>query len=128
MWVIYADFDFNLITFAEFDGEKPWWCAANVRHILTDAIGNGARYVYLAIRRDDPPGDMDRDEFAHLEAIHATLNAAGMDLVDCVLMGDGMISMNRLGRMDAMFAEADRAILHDRYIGSHSSRGSDPEI
>ncbi len=115
MWVLYADFDFNFITFGEYEDGARWWRAPNVHRMLKEALGNGARYVYLVIRRPDARADMDGEEMARLEAISATLRAAKMDLVDCLLVGDGIRSLNMRGRMDAIRAESGRAELYERY-------------
>lgn len=111
---IYADFDFNLITYADLTGETPWWDAANARRLLAEAIGNGARYVFLALwtrAAEMPPEDV-----ARLEAIAASLRAADVDLVDCVLVSGGALhSMNVGGQMNAIRAESGCLALHERY-------------
>lgn len=116
MRAIYADFDFNLITFSDFDEDLEWWDAANVRRMLTDSIANGARYVYLALWVGNAASGMEREGVARLEAIAATLRAAGLDLVDCLLTdGTDIHSMNLRGEMNAIRAESGCMELYERY-------------
>ena len=115
LWAVYADFDFNLITFTELCG-GAWWDAGNVRRVLADAIGNGARYVYLVRWLNGPAREMDGQDCARLEAIAATLRAADLDLVDCLLAGEGeFYSMNIHGKMQAIRAGSGCMELHERY-------------
>ena len=116
MWALYADFEFNLITWSDLSRTVPWWDPANARRLLEQAISNGARYVYLVLWRQLTEGGMDDVELARLEAIAATLRAADLDLVDCLLVsGDIIYSMNLNDRMRAIRAESGRLALHERY-------------
>ena len=122
LWALYADFDFNLITYAAFRADGEWWSAANARGILTQAIGNGARYVYLALRAADPAAFATPENSARLESIAVTLRAANMDLVDCALVApDEVYSMNLHGHMQAVRAGSGCVALHERY-GEPGSR------
>lgn len=120
-WALYADFDFNFITYTELRGDKPWWDPANARRMLVEAVGNGARYVYLVLWTDRARLDLDDREDAALESIAHTLRAADLDLVDCVLArGRDIASMNVSGNMKAIRAESGCMALHERYAGSPS--------
>lgn len=116
-WAIYVDFDFNLITYSAFDRSRPWWDAANARRMLSEAIGNGARYVFLVRWMEAGEAlELNAEEFSRLEAIAATLRAADLDLVDCLLAGDGEIcSLNVQGRLENIRAESGCMELHERY-------------
>ena len=46
LWVIYADFSFNLITVTDLHKAEVWWEAENARRMLMDAIGHDARYGF----------------------------------------------------------------------------------
>ena len=116
VWVLYADFDFNFITYTVLDAAVEWWDPANARRMMTEAIGNGARYVYLVLWTEDDVTEVGDGEVARLESIANTLRAADLDLVDCVLAGaTGIRSMNVRGRMNAIRAESGCMELHERY-------------
>ena len=87
LWALYADFDFNLITFTDFGAVADCWDAEVARRILVEAISAGARYVYLVRFTGEAPPGIHEAELPRLEAIAATLRAADVDLVDCVLAG-----------------------------------------
>lgn len=95
LWAIYADFDFNLITFSDLsgDGDSP---DAAARRVLMEAIAAGARYVYLVRFAEAGAPEPDAQALARLEAVAGTLRAADIDLVDCVLAGDADIRSLRL--------------------------------
>ena len=114
-WALYVDFNFNLITFADLREAEAWWDGANARRMLAEAIGNGARYVFLVLWQEVAAG-MSDVEAARLESIAETLRAADLDLVDCLLAGGGEIySMNLHGRMNRIRAESGCMELHENY-------------
>lgn len=116
VWALYADFGFNLITYAELDAAAEWWEPANARRMLAEAVECGARYVYLALWSGNGADDLDETDVARLESIAGMLRAADLDLVDCVLASaDGIRSMNVCGRMNAIRAESGCMELHERY-------------
>ena len=49
LWVIYSDFNFNLITIVDMQEAGVWWAAENTRRTVMDAIGHDARYVYMVL-------------------------------------------------------------------------------
>ena len=116
-WVLYADFGFNLITFTELDGDKPWWEDVNARRMMVEAIGNGARYVYIVLWKGGAPLELGGEEESRLEVVAELLHSADILLVDCVLMGDaGMRSMNVNGDLKKLHAGVEFMELHERYV------------
>lgn len=116
LWVLYADFNYNLITYGGFSGASAWWDADNARRLLIEAIGNGARYVYLVLRRENAFAGMSEEETERLNSIAAALRVADMDLVDCLLAdGNELYSMNIHGKMETIRAESGCMELHERY-------------
>ena len=116
LWAVYADFDFNLITYTDYGDIRDCWGADTAREIMVEAISNGARYVYLIRLAGDPTPDMKEDELARMEAIAATLRAADVDLVDCVLAGGAEIRSLRLqGRLKVDKGDARQLALHESY-------------
>ena len=115
-WVLYADFSFHLITYSGMDGAAEWWDAANARRMMAEAIGNGARYVYMVLYTAEAPRGIGAQDMERLEAIAVTLRAADLDLVDCLLVGGGEIySSNIHGKMNAIRAESGCMQLHEHY-------------
>lgn len=116
LWVIYSDFDFNLITISDLQETEIWWEADNVRRMLMDAIGHDARYIYLVLWKERPAEGMDDVEIARLDAIASVLCAAELDLVDCLLVNGGDIySMRIHGRMNRFSATAVGNGLRETY-------------
>lgn len=121
LWAVYADFDFNLITFTDYGDVREWWEADRVRGIMVEAIHSGARYVYLVRLTGDGPMAMDDVELARLEAISSTLRAADIDLMDCVLAGPaGIYSLRRQGKLKVDRANERQLALHEGYLKSDS--------
>ena len=117
MWVAYADFDFNLITYSEFDAAAPWHEPSNIRRMMVEAINAGARYVYLVRRTGEAPPEMDGEQLASLQAVAETLRAADVELVDCVLAGRGTLrSLRMQGLLKAAEGDARQLALHERYV------------
>lgn len=101
LWVIYSDFEFNLITITDLQEAGVWWEAENIRRMVMDAIGHDARFVYMVLYKDQPAQGMDDVEIARLDAIATMLYAADLDLVDCLLVNsEETYSMRENGRMN----------------------------
>ena len=121
LWAIYADFDFNLITYSDFGDADDCWGAAVARRVLVEAIAAGARYVYLARFMDAGPLLLDAEALARLEAIAGTLRAADIDLVDCVLTdGADVCSLRARGLLEPEAPEGRRLALRE-YLNPPSS-------
>jgi DNA repair protein RadC len=117
LWVIYSDFNFNLITVTDLQEAEVWWEAENARRMVMDAIGHGARYVYMVLWKDDPARGMDDLEIARLDAIAAVLCAAELDLVDCLLVnGEETYSMRVHDQMNSFKATAAGGSLRETYL------------
>lgn len=116
LWVIYSDFNFNLITITDLQEAGVWWAAENTRRMVMDAIGHGARYVYMVIWKDRPAQGMDDIETARLDAIASVLYAADLDLVDCLLVNNAEVySMRVHGQMNGFSATAAGGKLRETY-------------
>lgn len=117
VWVMYADFKFDLITYTDFRASGEWWDPENVRRIVAEAVNTQARYVFFVRFIDHENPDLEREEMARLESIAITLQAVEVDLVDCVLVGGGeMHSMNAENRMQSIRARSNRKDLHENYV------------
>ena len=122
LWVIYADFDFNLITYTDFGAVADDGYADVARQIMVEAINAGARYVYLVRLSADAPTEMSDAAFSRLEAVADALRAIDVDLVDCVLAGRGeLISLRLQGRLKPPEENRRLLMLHERYVASDAA-------
>ena len=118
LWVIYSDFNFNLITITDLQESGVWWEAENARRMVMDAIGHDARFVYMVLWKDRPEQGMDDVGTARLDAIAAVLCAAELDLVDCLLANnESVYSMRVHGHMNKFSATAAGGSLRETYVG-----------
>ena len=118
LWAVYADFDFNLITYSDFGAPDDCWGAAVARRLMVEAIDSGARYVYLVRFTDAAAPALPEADLPRLEAIASTLCAADVDLVDCVLCnGRDFASLRLSGRLGAEQGSARMTALHESYGG-----------
>ena len=119
LWTIYSDFNFNMITYSDIRTGKNWWDAANVRRMVVDAIGNGARFIYLVLWTEDEPKPLEGEDMARLESVVTVLRGVELDLVDCLIVGrESMISMNAHGDMKRIESDPKLMKLHERYVNS----------
>ena len=117
LWALYADLDFNLITYTDFGPLEDCWDAAVARRMLVEAIGAGARYVYLVRFLDEAPRLPDESELARIAALSNTFRAADLDLVDCVLAGRGAFaSLRAAGRLQGDVPDGRAEALREAYL------------
>lgn len=118
LWAVYADFEFNLITYSDFGAPDDCWGAAVARRVMVEAVDSGARYVYMVRFTGDADLALPEAELSRLEAIAATLFAVDVDLVDCVLCdGRDFASLRLSGRLGAGQDSARMIALHESYGG-----------
>lgn len=110
-----ADFEFNLIRCLPLRREAAWWDPENVRLMIEEAIGGAARYAYLVLDRGRPPRPLDDGEAARLCGICDTMEAANVDLVDCLLVGGRLESLRMRGRMPGGRIRPRTALLYEGY-------------
>ncbi|MBR3272278.1 MAG: hypothetical protein IKF98_00025 [Clostridia bacterium] len=123
LWVLYSDYNFNLITITDLRESEVWWAAENIRRMVMDAIGHGARYVYMVLWKDRPDQGMDDTETARLNAIASVLCAADLDLVDCLLVNsEENYSMRVNGHMNRFKATASGNSLRETYTGEQTGK------
>ena len=116
MRVMYSDFNYNLIAIIDLQEAGVWWEAENVRHMMTDAIGHDARYVYIVLWKERPGQGMDDVERERLNTIATVLCAAELDMVDCLLVnGEEIYSMRVQGQMNSTRITAAAVALRETY-------------
>lgn len=118
LWAVYADFDFNLITYSDFGAPDDCWDAAVARRVMVEAIDSGARYVYLVRFMEASALALAEAELPRLEAIADTLRVADIDLVDCVLCnGRDVASLRLAGGLKVAPGDARMLALRENYAG-----------
>ncbi len=119
LWAVYADFDFNLITYTDLSDAESWWDAENARRMVAEAVDTGARFVYLVRFLPAAADDLDAEEKARLTSLAVALRAVDAELVDCALSGGGELhSMNAENRLERLRAESQIMALHEAYAGN----------
>lgn len=116
-WILYTDFEFNLICRQSLPVQSPWWSQVNVRQMVQDGTSLEASYAILVLFRGKgtPPRLSEREE-EHLTGINYTFGGIQMPLLDCVLVsGEEIYSMNLHGRFDFFRDNPSSAFLHERY-------------
>ncbi len=121
LWALYADFDFNLITYSDFGSPDDCWNGTVARRMMVEAINSGARYVYLVRFVDEAPLSLPEGDLTRLQALSETLRAADIDLVDCVLCdGREVASLRLVGRLKVEEGDARMLALREQYEGTGS--------
>ena len=116
-WMLYTDFEFNLISRQPLPVRSPWWSQVNVRQMVQDGTSLEASYGILVLFRGAGMAARlsDREE-EHLVGINCTFGGIRMPLLDCVLVrGEEIYSMNLHGRFDFFRDNPASAFLHERY-------------
>lgn len=117
LWALYADMDFNLITYTDFGSLEDCWEAPVARRMLFEAVSAGARYVYLVRSLGSAPLALGDGELARLEALAETFRAADLCLVDCVLVGRAGCASLRAAGCLAGEDDARNGLLREDYLG-----------
>lgn len=116
-WALYADFDFNLITFSADWPAEPWSDAENARKMVVEAVDSGARYAFLVRFDGQRRIDMGEGDDASLESLAVALRAVDVDLLDFLLVNGAEIrSMNAEGSMKNLRENPGVLALHERYL------------
>ena len=127
--MLFTDFEDNLITYTVMCDSLSWWEPEYVRQCVMDAIALQARHAVLVLFMGRLPLELEPCELEHLLALSRTLRGADVELLDCVLVGDGdMVSLNHEGRMDAVRQEAVSLSVHERYAQDDGDDGGEAPV
>ena len=113
--ILFADYEFNLIRCLPLRQKLPWWDTENVRLMVEEAIGGAVQYAYLVLDRGGKPRPLDDEEAARLCGVCDSMDAANVDLVDCLLAGDRLDSLRMQGRMPVRMFRPRQALLYEGY-------------
>ena len=116
-WIIYTDFDDQLMTWDVICESLYWADPFYVRQIVKDALSMEARHAFLVMFVGTGPLEVEKSDRDFLVAMSRTLRAIEVELLDLVLVGEqGFYSLNMEGGMDVIRRECGRVGLHERYL------------
>ena len=115
-WVLYTDFDDNLLYRSALCPTLAWFETEYARQLVTEAIALSAKHLILVLFIGDLPLTPDPEDLLHLKEIAYTLCAAKVELLDCVLAGNaGYYSMHMNGDLTPVRAVYESMALHEHY-------------
>ena len=118
-WMLYTDFEDNLMTSSVMCASQVWWDPEYVRRIVMEAVSLEARHAFIVRFVGDASAKVVPEEEQHLVEVSRTMRAIDVELLDCVLVGNnGIYSMNVNGNMKSVRRETEHLAFHERYVGS----------
>lgn len=115
-WMLYADYEDRLLMRSVLCDSLAWADPMIAQEVLREALALQARRAFLVCFTGTEPLELTEGEHAFLHSLSVTLRAVGVELLDCLLVGEpGMLSMNKSGHMEAMRQDCESPWLHERY-------------
>ena len=115
-WMLYTDYEDRLLMRAVLCQSLGWADPMIARDILREAMALQARRAFLVCFAGVERLELTADEHAFLGRLADTLRAVGVELLDCLMVGEaGFHSLNQSGQMDAVRAACAQPWLHERY-------------
>ena len=116
-WMLYTDYDDRLLMRSVLCDSLGWADPMIAQQILREALALQARRAFLVCFTGVEPLELTAEEHEFLGRLADTLRAVGVELLDCLLVGEaGFLSLNQSGQMDAVRAACEEPWLHERYI------------
>lgn len=114
--MLFTDFEGRLLMQSEICASLNWADPRYGAEIVREALSIQAKNAFLVLYAGAEPLELAKWELDYLVALSRTLRAIGVELLDCVMVGEaGMRSMSREGRMDQVARESERMELHEHY-------------
>lgn len=116
-WMLYTDFQNRLLMRSLLCDSLAWADPIVARQILQEAMSIKARRAFLICFTGPEPLALTDGERAYLNSLAITLGTVGVDLLDCLLVGEmGFYSMNQAHQMEDTRAVSTHPWLHERYL------------
>ena len=116
-WMLYTDYEDRLMLRSVLCESLGWADALIARQVLSEAMSLGARRAFLVCFTGVEPLELADYEHEFLGSLANTLQAAGVELLDCLLVGEaGFLSLNQSGQMEDVRQSSARPWLHERYM------------
>lgn len=116
-WMLYTDFQNRLLMRSLLCDSLAWADPAIARQILQDAMSINARRAFLICFTGPEPLALTDEERTYLHSLAVTLGVVGVDLLDCLLVGEaGFHSMNQAHEMEETRLVCNHPWLHERYL------------
>lgn len=115
-WMIFTDYEGRILMRMEICQSLHWADAQHAMEMVQAALSVQARSAFLLLFNGVEPPELADWEQDYLLALSRTLRAIGVELMDCVMVGEaGMVSLNAQGRMAQIERESTRMELHENY-------------
>ena len=112
----YTDFEGRLLMQSILCHSLGWADPQHATEIVREALSIQAKNAFLVLFIGPELPHMPKWELDYLVSLSRTLRAIGVELLDCVLVGEGgMLSLSREGKMDQISRESTRLELHENY-------------
>lgn len=116
-WMLYADYEDRLLMRSVLCDSLGWADPMIARQVLSEAMSLQARRAFLVCFTGVEPLALTDYEHVFLGRLADTLDAAGVSLMDCLLVGEaGFLSLNQSGQMDDVRQRSRKPWLHERYV------------
>lgn len=127
-WMLYTDYDNRLLMRSVLCDSLGWADPMIARQILREAMSLQARHAFLVCFTGVEPLQLLPEERDFLWNLAFTLEAADVELLDCLLVGEaGFHSLNQAHQMDEVRLACKRPRLHERYLEEDQSCTESPD-
>lgn len=127
-WMLYTDYDDRLLMRSVLCESLNWADPVIAQDILREALALQARRAFLVCFTGIEPLQLTRDEHEYLGRLAETLRAVGVELLDCMLVGEaGFHSLNQSGEMDEVRMACENLHLHERYTEEDGAWTESPD-
>ena len=115
-WMLYTDYEDRLLMRSVLCESLGWADPMIAQQVLREAIALQARRAFLVCFYGIEPLELTPEEQAFLSRLAVTLRAVGVELLDCLLVGEaGFHSLNQAGQMTSVRESCEQPWLHERY-------------
>jgi len=98
------------------------------QEVLREAMALQARRAFLVCFTGIEPLELTAEEHEFLGRLADTLRAVGVELLDCLLVGEaGFHSLNQAHQMDEVRLACKRPRLHERYLEEDQTCTESPD-
>ena len=128
-WMLYADQSERLMMCSVLCESLGWADPAVAMDILRESMALQARRAFLVCFTGSEPPALEAHEASFLGQLAVTLHAAGVELMDCLLVSDtASCSLNRSGQMDNVRKISGNPWLHERYVKEDAPCAESPDL
>lgn len=124
-WMIYTDFDDQVITHSVICHSLAWNAKSCLREIVREAVSSEARHAVLIMFVGTQPLEIEWDEVEEIMRFGRTLHAVEVELLDCVLVNEsGFYSLAKHGKMERTLIDNAQRAVFERYTRDDAEAGT----